>query len=111
MLDCQRANGLRFTRAAPIDRNVVRAHLNAKTATILWTRSGVGCKRGLGRWTRDYTCGLVASRVGELSRSLRIGNTVGLLRSARLSDVAFTDRHFVGLSVVLHLVGVFRISI
>ena len=44
----QRLNGLRFTRAAPIDRDVVRAHLDAKIATILSTRSGVGCKRGLG---------------------------------------------------------------
>jgi len=43
------SNGLRFTRAAPIDRDVVRAHLNAKMATILSTRSGVGCKRLLGR--------------------------------------------------------------
>jgi hypothetical protein len=41
-------NGLRFTRAAPLDRDVVRVHLDAKMATILSTRSGVGCKRGLG---------------------------------------------------------------
>jgi len=42
-------NGLRFTRAALTDRDVVRAHLDTKMATILSTRSGVGCKRGLGR--------------------------------------------------------------
>jgi hypothetical protein len=43
-----RPNDLRFTRAAPIDRDVVRAHLDAKMATILSTRSGVGWKRLLG---------------------------------------------------------------
>ena len=41
-------NALRFTRAAPIDRDVVRVHLDAKIATILSTRSGVGCKRLFG---------------------------------------------------------------
>jgi hypothetical protein len=40
-------NGLRFTRAAPIDRDVVRAHLDTKIPPILSTRSGVGCKRWL----------------------------------------------------------------
>jgi hypothetical protein len=51
-LDGLPPNGLRFTRAAPIDRNVVRAHLDAKIATILSTRSGVGCKRLLCRLVR-----------------------------------------------------------
>jgi len=50
-------NGLRFTRAALIDRDVVRAHLDAKIAPILSTRSGVGCKRGLGRCVgKSYHC-------------------------------------------------------
>jgi hypothetical protein len=41
-------NGLPITRAAPIDRNVVGAHLNAKIAPILSMRSGVECMGGLG---------------------------------------------------------------
>jgi hypothetical protein len=36
-------NALPISRAAPIDRDDVRAHLDAKTAPILSTRSGVGC--------------------------------------------------------------------
>jgi hypothetical protein len=41
-------NGLRFTRTAPIDRDMVRVHPDAKMAPILPTRSGVGWKRVLG---------------------------------------------------------------
>jgi hypothetical protein len=52
-------NGLRFTRAAPIDRNHVRAQLHAKMTTILSTRSGVGWKRLLGGGV-DLALGLVA---------------------------------------------------
>jgi hypothetical protein len=43
-----RPNGLPITRAAMRDRNHVRAHLTAKIAVILSTRSGVGCMGGLG---------------------------------------------------------------
>src|SRR6266498_2754595 len=37
------ANGLPISRAAPKDRKGVSAHLGAKIASILSTRSGVGC--------------------------------------------------------------------
>jgi hypothetical protein len=43
------SNGLRFSRAAPIDRVEVRAHPEVKKATILSPPSGVGCKRMLAR--------------------------------------------------------------
>src|SRR3954466_13981838 len=44
----QPPNGLHLIRAAPIDRNDVRAHLDTKIAPILPTRSCVGCMGGLG---------------------------------------------------------------
>jgi hypothetical protein len=44
-----RSNGLRFTRAAPIDQDMAGAHQDAKIASILSTRSGIGCKRKLCR--------------------------------------------------------------
>jgi len=42
-------NGMPISRAAVIDRDTVRARLDAKIAAILSTRSGVGCMGGLGR--------------------------------------------------------------
>jgi len=48
-IDRARPNGLPISRAALMDRDDVRSCLNAKIATILSTRSGVGCMGGLGR--------------------------------------------------------------
>jgi hypothetical protein len=42
-------NGLRFTRAASLDRDERRDTPTFKMATILSPHSGVGWKRGLGR--------------------------------------------------------------
>jgi hypothetical protein len=44
-----RPNGLGVSGGAPIDRNVVGAHLAAKIATTSSLASGVGYSAGLGR--------------------------------------------------------------
>jgi hypothetical protein len=41
-------NGLRFTRAAPIDQGFAQANPRCNMTMIFGPHSGVGCKRGLG---------------------------------------------------------------
>jgi hypothetical protein len=48
-------NGLRVSRAAPIDRHVFRVESSFQNANDLGPRSGVGCTRGLGGYPCGYT--------------------------------------------------------
>ena len=90
----QRPNGLRFTRAAPLNRDVVRVHLDAKIAPILSTRSGVGCKRGLGLGMAL----LSLNPVFDYSRWMAIDSHFGIRKPCFVKPALFLNRYRLNIS-------------